>query len=56
MTSHTLPAGSVWTMDSATFIAQTEEKSRMLQTKTFDIPTLPVIMNSPNYCNEFWTT
>ena len=29
-------------MDSHTFIAQTEEKSRMMQAKTFDIPTVSV--------------
>ena len=51
MTSRTLPAGSVWTMDSATFIAQTEDKSRMMQTKTFDIPTVPV--NNDVYVQQY---
>ena len=42
MTPALLPRGTVWTMENVTFIAQTEEKSRMMHTKTFDIPTVSV--------------
>ena len=45
MTPRTLAPGTVWSMDSHTFIAQTEEKSRMMQAKTFDIPTVSVTNN-----------
>ena len=39
MNSALLPPGS----DAATFVAQTEEESHMMQAKTFDIPTVSVM-------------
>ena len=42
MNSALLPPGS----DAATFVAQTEEESHMMQAKTFDIPTVSVTISS----------